>query len=92
MALEDALNYDSKVLIEQNINGREIEVAVMGNEKPQASLPGEIVNTAGFYDFESKYVSKDASSIHIPANLTMIKSQKFVKRLKKLMSLWVAKV
>ncbi|WP_339696889.1 D-alanine--D-alanine ligase family protein [uncultured Roseivirga sp.] len=69
-ALKDALAYDSKVLIEQNINGREIEVAVMGNEKPQASLPGEIVNTAGFYDFESKYVSKDASSTHIPAKLT----------------------
>ena len=69
-ALKDALKYDTKVLIEQNINGREIEVAVMGNEKPQASLPGEIINTAGFYDFESKYVSKDASSIHIPANLT----------------------
>ncbi|MGW8121865.1 D-alanine--D-alanine ligase family protein [Roseivirga echinicomitans] len=68
-ALKDALTYDSKVLIEQNINGREIEVAVMGNEKPQASLPGEIVNTSGFYDFESKYVSKDASSIHIPAKL-----------------------
>lgn len=69
-ALKDALKYDNKVLIEQNINGREIEVAVMGNEKPQASLPGEIVNTAGFYDFESKYVSKDASSIHIPAQLS----------------------
>lgn len=68
-ALKDALNYDNKVLIEQNINGREIEVAVMGNEEPQASLPGEIINTSGFYDFESKYVSKDASSIHIPANL-----------------------
>lgn len=69
-ALTDALQYDTKVLIEQNIEGREIEVAVMGNEKPQASLPGEIVTNTGFYDFESKYVSKDASSTHIPAQLT----------------------
>jgi D-alanine-D-alanine ligase len=69
-ALEDALKYDGKVLIEQNINGREIEVAVMGNEKPQASFPGEIVTAGGFYDFESKYVSKDASTIHIPAKLS----------------------
>jgi D-alanine-D-alanine ligase len=69
-ALEDALRYDGKVLIEQNIVGREIEVAVMGNENPQASFPGEIVTAGSFYDFESKYVSKDASSIHIPAKLT----------------------
>jgi D-alanine-D-alanine ligase len=69
-ALEDALKYDGKVLIEQNIRGREIEVAVMGNEKPQASFPGEIITDGGFYDFESKYVSKDASTILIPAKLT----------------------
>ncbi len=68
--LDDALTYDSKVLIEKTIHGKEIECAVLGNEKPKASLPGQVIMNTEFYDFESKYVDKDASSTQVPADLT----------------------
>lgn len=67
--LLEALTYDYKVLIEKAIVGKEIECAVLGNERPKASLPGEVITNTDFYDFESKYVDKDASSIQIPAQL-----------------------
>ncbi len=68
-ALNEALDYDTKVIIEPNIEGREIECAVLGNENPKGSIPGEIVTTTEFYTFDSKYVDKDASSIQIPVQL-----------------------
>lgn len=70
--LTEGLTLDSKVLIEQEIVGREIECAVLGNESPKASLPGEIVMNSDFYDFESKYVDSNASSTQIPAEITEI--------------------
>ena len=70
-AIAEALQYDNKVLIEKNIKGREIECAVLGNEKPSASLPGEIKIKADFYDFETKYVNNEAVSLCIPADLTL---------------------
>lgn len=69
--LQDGLEYDIKVIIEPNIVGREIECAVLGNELPKASFPGEIVTQGEtFYDFDSKYVSKEAAKLHIPAQMT----------------------
>lgn len=68
--VEEALTFDPKVLIEKAIVGKEVECAVLGNDKPKASLPGEVVMTTGFYDFKSKYVDKDASSTRIPADIT----------------------
>jgi len=68
-ALELAFAYDRKVLIETGINGREIECAVLGNETPQASVPGEIVSTAQFYTYDAKYEDPDASRMEVPANL-----------------------
>ena len=68
--IEEALTFDPKVLIEKTIVGKEVECAVLGNAKPKASLPGEIVMETDFYDFESKYVDKDASSTRIPADIT----------------------
>lgn len=67
--LADALRYDTKVLVEQNIVGREIECAVLGNENPEASLPGEIILNSEFYSFESKYVDGKSSGTQIPAEL-----------------------
>ncbi len=67
--LKEALTYDYKVLIEKAIVGKEIECAVLGNEKPKASLPGQVIMNSEFYDFESKYVNKDASSTQVPAQL-----------------------
>ena len=69
-ALELAFAYDRKVLIETGIEGREIEVAVLGNETPEASHPGEIVSTAHFYTYDAKYEDPKASRMEVPANVT----------------------
>lgn len=68
--LTEGLTLDNKVLIEQTISGREIEVAVMGNEQPRASYPGEIIIASEFYDFESKYAGDSTSTTACPADLT----------------------
>jgi len=68
--LNAALQFDPKVIIEEKITGREIECAVLGNENPKASIPGEIVPKDGFYSFESKYLDESGAKLQIPANLT----------------------
>jgi len=70
-ALEEAFRYDNQVLIEKYIKGREIECAVLGNDPPEASLPGEIVisDRYEFYTFDAKYVDNTAVSIEVPAKL-----------------------
>ncbi len=68
-ALADAALYDRKLVVEPGIDGREIEVAVLGNDAPEASVPGEIMPTEGFYDYEAKYVN-DSAELAIPAKLT----------------------
>lgn len=67
--LEIALKHDRKVLIEEGLNAREIEVSVLGNDDPKASTPGEIVPAKEFYDYEAKYQS-EASKLLIPAALS----------------------
>lgn len=67
-ALKHAASYDSKVLVEEFIHGREIEVAVLGNEDPVASVCGEIDSGAEFYDYDAKYVT-DTSTCYIPARI-----------------------
>lgn len=70
--LEEALRYDRKVLVERGINAREVEVAVLGNDYPEAGVPGEIVPAKEFYDYEAKY-QNEASKLLIPAALSDIK-------------------
>ena len=67
-ALTHAAQYDDKVLVEEFIKGREVEVAVMGNACPVASVCGEIDSGAEFYDYDAKYVT-DTSVAYIPARL-----------------------
>jgi D-alanine-D-alanine ligase len=68
-AIEDAAKYDHKILIEAAVaNPREIEVSVLGNLRPKASVPGEIVPSNEFYDYDAKYVD-GASASYIPAQL-----------------------
>ena len=67
-AMDEACKYDRKILIEKAINAREIEVSVMGNDHPKASLPGEIVPCNEFYDYSAKYID-DKSKLEIPAKL-----------------------
>ncbi len=64
-----ALKYDRKVLVEEFIHGHEIEVAVLGNRKPTASVCGEVIAGADFYDYEAKYLSNSSTTV-IPANLS----------------------
>ena len=68
-ALLQAGAYDEKILVEEFIHGREIEVAVMGNESPVASVCGEIDSGAEFYDYDAKYIA-DTSVAYIPARLS----------------------
>ena len=67
-ALTDAAKFDRKVLVEEFIHGREIEVAVLGNENPVASICGEIDSGADFYDYDAKYIT-DTSTAYVPARI-----------------------
>jgi D-alanine-D-alanine ligase len=67
-ALRDAARYDVKILVERAVDAREIEVALLGNETIEASVPGEIRTSHEFYDYEAKYVSEDTELI-VPAPL-----------------------
>ena len=67
-ALKAAAKYDEKILVEEFIRGREIEVAVMGNGNPVASICGEIDSGAEFYDYDAKYVT-DTSVAYVPARI-----------------------
>jgi D-alanine-D-alanine ligase len=70
-AVRDALAFDRKVLIERAVAAREIECAVLGNDEPEASVPGEILvhHKDGFYSYDAKYVDADGASWKIPADL-----------------------
>ncbi|HEY4566243.1 MAG TPA: D-alanine--D-alanine ligase [Savagea sp.] len=68
-SIELALKYDRKIVIERGVEAREIEVAVLGNEEPKLSVPGEIRPIADFYDYEAKY-QDDSTELVIPAHVT----------------------
>lgn len=67
--LREAARYDRRIVVEQGVDAREIEVSVLGNEEPVASIPGEIRPGAEFYSYEAKYLD-DTSELLIPAPLT----------------------
>jgi D-alanine-D-alanine ligase len=69
-ALEEAFQYDNKVVIEQCIVGREIECSVLGSEDPIASVPGEVITRHNFYSYEAKYIDEHGADLAIPAELT----------------------
>jgi D-alanine-D-alanine ligase len=66
--LVEAARYDASVLVEEGVDPRELEVAVLGNEEPEASVVGEIVANADFYSYRAKYL-EDGSVAVIPADL-----------------------
>jgi D-alanine-D-alanine ligase len=70
-AVRAALAFDTKVLVERAVDAREIECAVLGNDEPQASIPGEIIvhHKDGFYSYDAKYVDPEGASWKIPAEL-----------------------
>jgi len=68
-ALDEAAHYDRKLIVEVAVDAREIEVSVLGNDEPSASVPGEIVPCNEFYDYSAKYLDDD-SELLIPAPIT----------------------
>jgi D-alanine-D-alanine ligase len=67
-AIELALRYDDRALVEEGIDAREIECAVLGNDEPRASVPGEVIPGREFYDYDDKY-REDKARFAIPADL-----------------------
>jgi len=68
-AVKEAFSFDLKIILEEFIEGREIECSVLGNQKPMASTIGEIRPTHEFYSYEAKYIDENGASLEIPANL-----------------------
>ncbi len=71
-AVDEAFSYDRKILLEECIQGREIECSVLGNDDPIASVPGEILTDTArhqFYSYEAKYLDEHGAMLEIPANL-----------------------
>jgi len=64
-----AFEYDTKIVVEEFIKGREIECSVLGNNDPVASLPGEVVLKADFYSYDAKYIDENGAVLKIPADL-----------------------
>jgi D-alanine-D-alanine ligase len=74
-ALDDAARYDRKLLVEAAVDAREIEVSVLGNDEPMASVPGEIVPCNEFYDYAAKYID-ERSELLIPASIPPTTAQR----------------
>ena len=68
-AVATAFRYDTKIIVEENIQAREIECAVLGNQEPKASIAGEIIPTHEFYSYEAKYLDEAGARLEIPAKL-----------------------
>jgi len=75
-AVQDAFRYDTKIIVEEFIEGREIECAVLGNEDPKASVPGEVVPHHEFYSYEAKYLDENGAGLEIPAKLDAATAKK----------------
>lgn len=81
-ALHEAYKYDTRAIVEQGIEAREIEVAILGNEDVRTTMAGEIVKDVAFYDYNSKYIDNKID-MQIPANIpeeVQLKAQKFAKK------------
>jgi D-alanine-D-alanine ligase len=68
-ALEEAFRYDSKIIIEEFVRGRELECAVLGNDDVIASVPGEVIPRHEFYSYDAKYLDEHGAALVIPAEL-----------------------
>lgn len=66
--IEEAFRYDRRIVVEQGVEAREIEIAVLGNDEVKTTVPGEVVKNVDFYDFEEKYINNDVT-LQIPAEI-----------------------
>ena len=79
-AIINALKFDTKILIEEFISGREVECAVLGNESPRASIVGEIIPHHEFYSYEAKYLDENGAGLEIPAKISR-KTEKLIQEI-----------
>lgn len=79
-AIKFSLQFDRRVIVEEFIHARELETGVIGNEKPEVSVVGEILTDAEFYDYEAKYISVSGLKLSIPADISEVKSEE-IRRL-----------
>ena len=70
VAIRNAFLFDNKILIEEYIEGQELECAVLGNNKPIASVVGEVITSHSFYSYEAKYLDENGAKIDIPAKIS----------------------
>lgn len=82
-ALRLAFSFDNKIVVEEAVVGKEVEIGVLGNEEPICSVIGEISTTNDFYDYEAKYQNETATSLQIPSTLP-VEAQKEMEELAKL--------
>jgi D-alanine-D-alanine ligase len=68
-AIDQAFQYDTKILLEKAVEGDEVECAVLGNNNPEVSVPGRIIPQKNFYSYEAKYIDEDGAILEIPAQL-----------------------
>lgn len=68
-SLLKAFDFDSKIILEEFIQGREVKCSVLGNEKPIASVPGEVISNHEFYSYEAKYIDENGARLEIPAKI-----------------------
>ncbi len=69
-AVAEAFSFDTKIILEEFIKGREIECSVLGNDNPIASVPGEVIVKDDFYSYETKYIDENGAAIEIPARIS----------------------
>jgi D-alanine-D-alanine ligase len=79
-AVDLAFSYDSRIILEETIFGRELECSVLGLDDPIASLPGEVIPKGGIYSYENKYLDPEGAKFILPANL----SRKKIEEIKKM--------
>lgn len=68
-AIADAFGFDTKIIAEEFVDGRELECSVLGNRDPIASVVGEIVSNHDFYSYEAKYIDEQGAALEVPAKL-----------------------
>lgn len=82
-AMDDSLQYDSKVLIEKAVSAKEVECAVLGNYSIETSVTGEIIPEHEFYSYEAKYVDEKGASMKIPSEITDVMEETIKKAVEK---------